>query len=43
MVITFEQEWLEQMESTDKPSNWEDLKEKIPERISHSYGDEPTP
>ena len=41
LLFEFEQKWIKQMESQRNQPNWEELKNRILGRISHSYGEEP--
>jgi hypothetical protein len=41
LLFEFEQEWIEQMESQKNQPSWEELKSRILDQISHSYGEEP--
>lgn len=41
LLFEFEQEWIEQMESQKNQPSWEELKSRILDQVSHSYGEEP--
>jgi hypothetical protein len=41
LLFEFEQDWIEQMESQKNQPSWEELKSRILDQVSHSYGEEP--
>lgn len=41
LLFEFEQEWIERIESDTGHPNWTAIRERIIERTTHSYGEEP--
>ena len=41
LLFEFEEAWIDQMEASKDQPNWNELKNQILDRVSHSYGEEP--